>query len=111
MKTLSEIKTKNLINIALEQILSAGNPSKVFLFGSFARGDENEDSDLDFYIIENSTSDKQKGSFKYYKSLFHLNHAKDIIVRSTEEFERYKDVLNTLEYNVNQEGILLYERK
>ncbi len=102
---------KKIVDVALTQILTAGNPKKIFLFGSYARGEENQDSDMDFYIIEDTTIGKRNNAAKYYKALFQLNHAKDIIVRSLDEFEKYKEVLNTLEYDVYKEGLLLYERK
>jgi|JI9StandDraft_1071089.scaffolds.fasta_scaffold332483_2 predicted nucleotidyltransferase len=111
--TLSKLKpdTKRILDIALEKILSVGNPAKVILFGSYARGDENEDSDLDICIIENEQEITEINTTKYYKALFRLNHAKDIIVRSLKEFEANKTIINTLEYDVYKEGILLYERK
>jgi len=102
---------KSILDNAVKLILSAGNPNKIILFGSYARGEDNEDSDLDFYIIENVEMERKSNTAKYYKALFQLNHAKDIIVRYAEEFERNKDILNTLEYDVYKEGILLYERK
>ena len=94
-----------------ENILSVGKPDKVFLFGSYARREENEDSDIDFYIVEDLSTRKENNAAKYYKALFQLNHTKDIIVRSPIDFEKNKLILNTIEYDVNKEGIVLYERK
>lgn len=94
MKSVIQLKPeiKKLIDTAIEKILSAGNPEKVFLFGSFAKGLEKEDSDLDLYIIEKNTIETVSKAAKYYKALFKLNHAKDIIVRSPEEFEKNKKI-------------------
>ena len=113
MKVATNLKpeTKKIIDIAIAYILSAGNPLKLFLFGSYARGAENEDSDIDFFIVEDLVIGKTNNAAKYYKALFPLNHAKDIIVRSPVEFEKNKCILNTLEYDVFNEGLLLYERK
>ena len=42
--TILKPEIKKIIDAALQHILSAGKPDKVFLFGSYARGEENEDS-------------------------------------------------------------------
>lgn len=113
MKTATILKPEiqKILDSALQYILSAGKPDKVFLFGSYARGEENEDSDMDFFIVEDLSVRKGSNAAKYYKALFHLNQAKDIIVRSPTDFEKNRAILNTLEYDVYKEGILLYERK
>jgi len=37
----------------IKQFVKILNPLKIYLFGSFARGNENIESDYDFYIIMN----------------------------------------------------------
>jgi uncharacterized protein len=109
--TILKPEIKKIVDATLQHILSAGKPYKVFLFGSYARGEENEDSDMDFYIVEDLSIRKESNAAKYYKALFQLNHAKDVIVRSPTDFEKNKAILNTLEYDVYKDGIVLYERK
>ncbi len=113
MKAVTTLKPKiqKILESALQYILTAGKPDKVFLFGSYARGEENEDSDMDFYIVEDLSIRKGSNAAKYYKALFQLNQAKDIVVRSPTDFEKNKTIVNTLEYDVDKEGIILYERK
>ena len=43
--------TNSIVQVAVERILSVIHPFKVILFGSYARGDERSDSDLDFAIL------------------------------------------------------------
>jgi len=72
MNTTSLLKPeiKNVLDKAGKLILSAGNPNKIILFGSFARGEDSKDSDLDFYIIENVETVRKNNTAKYYKALF-----------------------------------------
>jgi len=42
--------TPELINYIVEKIVREIQPEKVILFGSYARGDFNRDSDLDLFI-------------------------------------------------------------
>ncbi len=46
------------IQQAVERLVAAANPSKVILYGSYARGDATEDSDLDLMVIEQEVSNK-----------------------------------------------------
>ncbi len=40
------------IQEAVERLRKAANPVRIILFGSYARGDMKETSDLDFLVVE-----------------------------------------------------------
>jgi predicted nucleotidyltransferase len=46
--------TDSTIQTAVQRLRKAASPEKIILFGSYARGEANEDSDLDFLVIEHS---------------------------------------------------------
>ena len=50
-KTLKQITTK---------LVKAAHPSKIIVFGSYARGDADEGSDLDLLVIEPVVSNKRE---------------------------------------------------
>ena len=101
---------KPITDKAVEIITRLGNPQKVYLFGSGARRQMKEDSDLDFCIIEDVNGTVKPDTKKYYIALSDFKYSKDIIVRSPAEFDENKSKLNTVEYEVFHEGILLYEK-
>ena len=43
--------SEKTIQEAVERLVAAANPNKIILFGSYARGDATEDSDLDLMVI------------------------------------------------------------
>ncbi len=87
-------------------------PIKVYLFGSFANQTNTKESDLDFYIVvNNETDDIAEETARAYKSIRNIKkHPVDIIVGSKSRFESRKDI-SSVENEVYNNGILLYELK
>ena len=53
-----EVISEQTIQQAALLLGEAAKPAKVILFGSYARGDAREDSDVDFLVIESEPHDK-----------------------------------------------------
>ncbi len=85
-------------------------PRQIYLFGSFAEGKQNADSDFDFYIVvDNSEKDMLELTAKAYKAIRHKQkRSVDIIVNTEETFENRKLRHLSLEKEVAQKGVLLY---
>lgn len=87
------------------------NPVQIYLFGSFVWGKPRPDSDLDLMIVvDQSKESPARRAFHALKCLRSFDIPKDIIVRTTEEFERNKGLVSALEGRVAREGRLLYDR-
>lgn len=85
------------------------SPLKVYLFGSFADGTYDEDSDFDFYIVvDDSNTDLLELMSRAYKSVRSVKKRPvDILVGTQSKFEERKN-RPTLEGEVFQKGVLLY---
>jgi predicted nucleotidyltransferase len=97
------------INIITDRLVHSISPSKIYLFGSFAKGTYTEDSDYDFYIIvPDNSGDRISISQKAYKSLRGIRKRPvDIVVGYESTFNDRKNA-TTLENIVDKEGVLLY---
>ncbi len=91
-------------------MVRVGNPEKIILFGSRARGKAHQDSDYDLLVIEKSGQPRYKRASRYRRALKGLRFSKDIIVWTPVEVERWKNVPNAFITTVLKEGIVLYER-
>ena len=93
----------------IRRILAAGNPQKIILFGSRARGDARPDSDYDLLLIEPSDLPRYKRAARYRRALVGLAPAKDILVWTPEEVAEWQDVPNAFITRVVREGLVLHE--
>ncbi len=101
----------NEIRAIAERLQKSVNPQKIYLFGSFARNEEKDDSDYDFYLVmSDSITDRLSVSQKAYRSLRGLKRRSvDIVVGSVSGFEERR-TRKTLENIVDREGVVLYEK-
>lgn len=95
----------------LNRLQSVVAPKQVYLFGSFAKNTQREDSDYDFYlVVSDDAGDKIAISQRAYKALRGVRKRPvDIVVGYESAFKR-RIHEETLEKTVKKEGILLYEQ-
>lgn len=93
-----------------QQIVEKFDPIKIILFGSLARGDVGQDSDIDLLIVQESYNDRITITNEYYKRIDY-NIPTDFVITTSQGFiDGNKDPSNTFAKDIMREGILLYER-
>jgi len=102
--------TEALLDEVVRGICSVGNPLKIVLFGSHAREEASRESDLDLLIIENSDLPRYKRAVPYLRALKGVFPAKDVIVWTPDEVEKWANVRNAFITTALIEGKTLYER-
>jgi predicted nucleotidyltransferase len=105
-----QIAVDNRLSEIVRRILFVGDPQKIVLFGSRARGEAHSDSDYDILIIEPSNLPRYKRPAKYRRALVGTALAKDIIVWTPGEVAEWSGVPNAFITVALNEGIVLYER-
>src|ERR1035437_6932082 len=84
------------------------NPLRIILFGSYAYGNPNGDSDLDICVIKKEVISKSKEKKEIRERLKELLIAKDILVSSIEEYEFYKTQYGSVFMDIENKGKLLW---
>ena len=106
--------TDSLLSDMVRAIVAEVDPEQVILFGSRARGDAREDSDVDLLVIEstpfgNGRSRRQE-AVRLWRAVSGLGVAKDLLVYSRDEVEHWRGSLNHVLARALREGRVLYER-
>jgi predicted nucleotidyltransferase len=97
------------IQQAVERLVAASNPSKVILFGSYARGDATEDSDLDLMVIEQEVTNKFDEMVRLRNVMGDMGVGVDLLVYSDGEASRRSQVPGTVLYRAFKEGRVMYD--
>ncbi len=69
----------------VRQILSAGHPQAVLLFGSSARGTATADSDFDLLVVEDTPLRPTKRGLRYRLAMHPRTIPVDLLVRTPDE--------------------------
>ena len=61
--------SKQIIDEVIRRIIESASPVKIILFGSFARGEQTEESDIDLLVIEDEVIFRRKEMTKIRRAL------------------------------------------
>ncbi len=88
------------------------DPEKIILFGSCARGDFGEDSDIDLLIVKETPLRPLDRMREVYKVVYSPRHylALDPLVFTPAELSRKLEARDSLICEIVREGKVLYER-
>lgn len=93
---------------AIKRLVAVALPTKIILFGSQARGDADDHSDVDLLVIKPRVADRYEEIIELDRSLAGILMPVDILLVSESEFEERADQPGTVERAARQEGRVLY---
>jgi predicted nucleotidyltransferase len=105
METLSQ----DLIAEVTRRLEAEFKPEQIWLFGSHAWGRPDEGSDIDLLVVVAESSEPPvRRAQRAHRCLRGMNLAKDIIVKTRAEVERFRHVRSSLEAEILDRGQLIY---
>ena len=99
-----------IISTMVDRIVGRFQPSRVVLFGSYARGTAIESSDVDLLVVMVDIPDKRQAAVEIRRTLGDLPVSKDIVVTTPDEITRRGHLVGTVLHAALREGKVVYER-
>ena len=100
--------TADRLRVAVERLVAAAQPKQIILFGSYARGDADDQSDVDLLVVESAVADRYEEMIRLNRALKGLVMPVDLLVVGEQEFEHHSVTSGTVEHAASREGRVLY---
>jgi predicted nucleotidyltransferase len=102
--------TREKISAITRKIAERFNPDKIILFGSYAWGKPDRDSDLDLFVVMESRERPIKRASSVRSVLRDLYVPMDILVRTPEELKYRIDIGDPFIKKILRDGQVIYAR-
>lgn len=100
---------KRIAEEAARRLVEVARPTKVILFGSAARGEPDEESDLDLVVVLKDVTRRRAETVRLLNALRSLRVPADVLVYSEEEVRDWGHLPGSVLYEALREGKVLYE--
>jgi len=102
------------IDEIIKCLVDAAQPEQIILFGSYAQGMANANSDVDLLVIESEPFGKLRSRIaeigRLERAMGNIPVPTDILVYSREEVERFRHAMNHVICRAFKEGEIVYAR-
>lgn len=104
--------TPEKVDLAVKTAIEVAHPSRVFIFGSWARGEATAESDLDLAVLvpEERRSEIPELRRQINRQLGPIRMSIDLILVTEGYFARFQSSINSLYYKIANQGKLIYEQ-
>ena len=100
----------SIIDQIVTLITSKISPERIVLFGSYARKENNENSDIDILIIVKNLENERKITGLLYKELLNTNISTpiDFLAIDYDKYNKLKDKIGYIYKTIEKEGQVMY---
>lgn len=104
--------TQEKVDLAVRAAIEVANPSRIILFGSWARGEAKWDSDLDMAILMPDSSEPQLDLVRreLRRKLERVPMTIDLVMMTEGIAHQFGDSINSIYYRILKEGKIAYEQ-
>lgn len=97
----------------MKAAVEIAQPSRVILFGSWARGEAQWDSDLDLAVLMQDSAEETLGAIhrNLRRKLDELPLTIDLVVTTEGAAGRFRGSINSIYHRILEDGLLAYEQR
>jgi predicted nucleotidyltransferase len=104
-------KLDHALDQMVNRLVKRFDPEQIILFGSQARGTASPESDIDLLVVLPLEGSKRAKRVEMRVALHDIRVPKDIIVATSGEVARQRNIVGTIIRPALREGQVLYERR
>ena len=95
----------------VETIVPMVDPSQIILFGSHARGDYTDKSDIDLLILKKGLKNKRETTQNLYMALCknNIDVAVDLLALDYDRYHEISDTIGLVYKTIKKEGKIIYD--
>ncbi|MEW6238761.1 MAG: nucleotidyltransferase domain-containing protein [Candidatus Omnitrophota bacterium] len=99
---------QEVIDKLVQTVVNAVNPLKIILFGSAAKDDRNNDSDVDILVVMPDGTHRRRTDQELHFKMQGFPLPVDILVATPADLEKHKDNIGLIYKTVLKEGRDIY---
>ena len=105
--------TQEKVDQAIAAAIAAADPSRVFVFGSWTRGEAKWDSDLDLAVLVPDSAEDNLGRIRkeLRRRLDQIPMTIDLVLSTESRAQKSLDSVNSIYSSILERGHLVYERE
>src|SRR5271165_7198052 len=104
--------TQEKVNALVDRLVKIAHPTRIILFGSYARGEVTEDSDLDVLVVTgDEVENTRKESVRLRSAIKEIEMPIDILVVTESRFQKLSNTPGLIYEEVLKTGQLAYESR
>ena len=100
--------TREQLNELIHRIVTTVHPLRVILFGSGARGEMGEDSDIDVMVVMPNGTHRRHTAETLHRQFFGIPYGIDVLVATPADLEKYRHSVGLIYRSILEEGRELY---
>ena len=100
---------QSLVDEIVRRIVEVAHPDRIILFGSHARGEAQENSDIDLLVVMQEVASRRDEILRIRAALVPLGISVDVLVASDADYAKWSEAPSTTLYWAKREGEVLYE--
>ena len=105
--------TQEKVDLAVKTAVEIAQPSRVTLFGSWARGEAKWDSDLDLAVLMPDSAESELNVIRraLRRKLDEVPMSIDLVMTTEGFANRFRGEINSINYRIIQDGHVAYEQR
>ena len=92
----------------VRRIIDLASPLRIIVFGSVARGDTREDSDIDLLVVMPEGVHRRRTAQELHRHIQDIKVPFDLLVATPSDLEKHRDNLGLVYRDILREGVEVY---